>query len=643
MRSHMTSISLNRLERQETEALIGYQAKGKQMPSEVVEHIVGKTDGVPLYVEELTKSILGSDYLREEANCYTLAGSLSEVAIPATLQDTLMARLDRLPKAREVAQLGAVLGREFTYQMLLCFAPLEEPVLQNGLGQLVDNELLYQRGRPPRSRYIFKHALIQDAAYQSLLKRTRQQYHQRVAALMEERFSETVEARPELVAHHFAEAGCIEKAVAYCEKAGQIALARSANVEAVTHFERGLELLMQLPETREWNERELEMQMALGPALVATRGFADAGVGGAYARAWELCQRLGDITRLPLVLRGRQVFHLLHGDLNKAREFAKQFLDLAERERDPALTVGSCHALGQTLFQLGDLIAARETVEQGIALFDPVHHRLSNWSGGQPGEQCYLYSAFSLWMLGYPDQALLRSKEALALANDLQNPANLVNTLCFVANVHVFRRNLAEAQQQAKATMEISAEHEHSFFLGHGTILHGWTRASQGQIEEGIAEIERGIVTFKATGARTWMPQFLGLLGEAYGQARRTEDGLAAVAEALVLVDDTEQRCWQAELYRIKGNLLLAASSSHHVEAESCLSQALDIARRQQAKSWELRAGISLGRLWQQQSKAEEAREMLGEIYGWFTETADLKEARNLVEDLAGPKDVRFS
>jgi class 3 adenylate cyclase len=289
MHSHMTPITLNRLERPEVEALIGHQAKGKQVPAEVIEHIVGKADGVPLYVEELTKSILESDYLREEADRYTLIGSLSEVSIPVTLQDSLMARLDRLPRVRELAQLGAVLGREFAYQMLQYLAPLEEPLLQNGLGQLVENELLYQRGRPPRSRYIFKHALIQDAAYQSLLKRTRQQYHRQVAALMEERFPETVETHPELVAHHFAEAGCTEQAVTYSQKAGQIALRRSANVEAVTHLERGLELLLQLPETPKRHERELDMQMALGPALVATRGYADAGVGvpmnalGSYA------------------------------------------------------------------------------------------------------------------------------------------------------------------------------------------------------------------------------------------------------------------------------------------------------------------------------------------------------------------------
>jgi class 3 adenylate cyclase/predicted ATPase len=644
MHSHMTPITLNRLERPEVEALIGHQANGKAVPPEVIDHIVDKADGVPLYVEELTKTILESDYLREDAERYTLAGPLSEVAIPATLQDSLMARLDRLPRLRELAQLGAVLGREFAYEMLQALAELEEPLLQNGLGQLVESELLYQRGRPPRARYIFKHALIQDAAYQSLLRRTRQQYHQQVATLMLERFPETVAAHPELVAHHFAEAGCTEEAAAYSQKAGNIALERSANVEAVTHFERSLELLPQLPETPKRHERELEMQMALGPALVATRGYADPGVGQAYERAWELCQGLEDEARLPLVLRGRQVFHLLHGELNKAQEFARQFLDLAEQQQDAALLVGSYHALGQTLFHLGDLIAARRTVEQGVALFDPEQHRLSNWPGGQPGEQCYLHDAFLLWMLGYPDQAVRRSEEALAMANELANPANLINTLAFVAILHVLRRDPSAARQRAKAVMEISAEQRHSFYLGHGTVLHGWARAAQGQVEEGIAEIDQGIATFRATGALTWIPYFLGLLAEAYGRVKRTDDALGWVAEALALADKTEQHCWQAELNRIKGELLLALASDHHAEAERCFSQALEFARAQQAKSWELRAATNLGRLWQQQGKVEEAHKMLSGIYDWFTEgfdTADLKDAKDLLEDLAPSKDVQ--
>jgi adenylate cyclase len=338
-----------------------------------------------------------------------------------------------------------------------------------------------------------------------------------------------------------------------------------------------------------------------------------------------------------LVLRGQQVFRLLHGELNKAQEFAKQFLDLAERQENPALLVGSYHALGQTLFFHGDLIAARKTVEQGIALFDPERHRLSNWPGGQPGEQCYLYGAFALWMLGYPDQALRRSEEALAMANELSNIANLINTLAFAATVHVLRRDLSAARRRAKTTMEMSVEQRHSFYLGHGSVSHGWARAAQDQVEDGIAEIDQGIATFRATSAQTWIPYFLGLQAETYARAERIDDGLASVAEALALAEDTEQHCWQAELNRIKGGLLLAASSKNPGEAESCFSQALDIARHQQAKSWELRAAVSLGRLWRQQGRIDKARDLLSPIYGWFTEgfdTPDLIDAKVLLDEL---------
>ncbi len=633
MHSHMTPITLNRLERPEVEALIGYQAKAKIVPSEVIEHIVAKADGVPLYVEELTKTILESDYLHEQADRYTLSGSFSGITIPTTLQDSLMARLDRLPTLKRIAQLGAVLGRDFIYEMLQFLASLEESTLQDGLAQLVNNELLYQRGRPPRSRYVFKHALIQDAAYQSLLKRTRQQSHQQVARLLEERFPETVATHPELVAHHYHEAGCTEEAVIYSQKAGQIALGRSANVEAAIHFNKALAGLPQLPETRKRHEQELEIQMALGPALVATRGFADPEVGHAYARAWELCQLLEDDIHLPLVLRGREVFHYVSGELNKAREFAKQLLDLAERQQDPALLVGSYHALGQTLFSLGELIACRRTVEQGIALFDPRQHRIPNWPGGQSGEQCYLYGAFALWVLGYPDQAVQRAERALILAEELANPVNLMCTLDFIALVHVFRREPAAARHRAQAAMEMSAEQRTPWFLAYGTVLHGWAQAAQDQLEDGISEIHQGIATFRATRSQIWLPYFLALQAATYGRAKRLDDGLASVAEALALAD--EERCWPAELYRIKGELLLA--SDNHADAERSFFQALDIARHQQAKSWELRAAMSLSSLWRDQGKRQEARDLLTPVYDWFTEgfdTADLKEAKALLDEL---------
>ena len=619
------------------ESLIGLQASGKPMPSQVIEHIVEKADGVPLFVEELTKAALESDFLREEEDRYTLAGSLSDLAIPATLQDSLMARLDRFPTLRELAQLGAVLGREFTYGMLQSLTPLDEPELIDGLGQLVANELLYQRGRPPRSKYIFKHALIQDAAYQSLLRRIRRQYHQQVATLIVERFPEMVTSQPELVAHHYAQAGCHEEAVDYFQKAGRDALGRSANVEAATHLEKALEYLRREPDSQARLQRELSIQMAYGPAVVAARGFGHLDVAKAYARAWELCQRLGDEINLPIVLRGRQVFHFIRGELKQSRESARQLLDFAERKDDPALVVGGCHALGQTTFMLGDLSDAREILDRGVGVFDAEVHRLPNWPGGQPGEQCYLYSAFCSWMLGFPDKAMRYAEEALELANALSNPVNLVNTLAFVATLHVLREDLDLGLQRAEATIKLGSELSNPTFLGQGIVLDGWLQVAQDPKDDGISEINRGLVMFRSTGAKAWLPYLLGLAAESYGRVRRFDDGHAAITEAIDEAESTHLGSWLADLYRIKGDLLCDSRPDDVTQAEDAYTRALEIARGQRAKSWELRAAMQLARAWQRRGRQRQARELLAPVFDWFTEgfdSADLRDAKALLAEL---------
>ncbi|MDX1488082.1 MAG: hypothetical protein R3268_07775, partial [Acidiferrobacterales bacterium] len=366
-------------------------------------------------------------------------------------------------------------------------------------------------------------------------------------------------------------------------------------------------------------------------------GFADPSVGQANMRAADLCRQLGDTVHLPLVLRGRQVFHRLRGEMNEARDLGERLVALAEQQENTALLVGGCHALGQDLFSLGDLIAARRTVERGIALFDPEKHRLRNWPGGQAGEQCYLYAAFALWMLGYPDQALQRDMEALAMAEEFANPVNLINTLAFVALVHVLRREPAAARQRTKATMEMSTQQRNPYFLAWGTVLHGWALAAEDQVEDGIAEIEQGVTAYAATGSQTWLPYLFALQAETYGRAKRVDDGLTVVSEALALADKTEERCWQAELNRVRGELLMTLAPTGRVEAENCFTHALNIARDQHAKSWELRAAMSLVRLWGDQGKRKKARELLAPIYSWFTEgfdTADLTEARAFLDEL---------
>jgi predicted ATPase len=330
MQSHMTPITLNRLERAHIEALVGRLAGEKILPTEVVEHIVGKTDGVPLYVEELTKMLLESDLLEEESDQYILTGSLSSASIPATLQDSLMARLDSLPGVREVAQLGAVLGREFDYEMLQALNAIDEPTLKAGLSQLVAHELLDQRGRIPRAKFIFRHALIRDAAYASLLRRTRQQYHKQVAQLLESRFPDVVQSQPELVAHHYMEAGCAEQAIDYWHKAGERSSGRSNYQEAISHLTTGLSLLQTLPETQERHQQELPLQTALGTASLMVRGQTAPEVETAYARARFLCQQMGDAQDVFLVLFGLWRFYNARANFPLARQLGEELLSIAK-------------------------------------------------------------------------------------------------------------------------------------------------------------------------------------------------------------------------------------------------------------------------------------------------------------------------
>src|SRR5215831_19267806 len=345
-RSHMTPLTLHRMERPQVEALIARLANGKTLPVEVVEHIVSKTDGVPLFIEELTKMLLESTLLRGEADHYALTGPLAAVTIPTTLYDSLMARLDRLPTVREVAQLGAVLGREFSYELLQALMPMEEVTLQHSLTQLVGAELLYQRGRPPRARYIFKHALIQDAAYASLLKSTRQQYHQQIAQLLEARFPETVAAEPELLAHHYTEAGCHAQAVSYWQQAGSRAFRCFAYVEAIAHVQHGLALLTVLPDTLQRIQHEFDLLITLGPALLATKGYAAPEVGQAYTRARELCQQVGETPEHFPVLWNLWLFYIARSEHQTAMELSEQCLQLAQRVQDTALLLGAHLALG---------------------------------------------------------------------------------------------------------------------------------------------------------------------------------------------------------------------------------------------------------------------------------------------------------
>jgi predicted ATPase len=539
---------------------------------------------------------------------------------------------------REVAQLGAVLGREFAYEMLRALAAVEESTLQERLGQLVGAELLYQRGRPPRARYMFKHALIQDAAYASLLKRTRQQYHQQIAQMLEREFPETVEAEPELVAHHYTEAGLNEQAVGYYHQAGKRAAQRSAHVEAINHLIKGLEVLTILPDTIERARQELDMQITLGPVLMAVKGQSSPDTERTYARARELCQQVGETPQLFPVLHGLWRFYMARTELQTTRELAEQLFSLAQRAEDPALVLESHRVMGQTMYWLGELAPARAHFEQAMTIYDPQQHRSHAFVYGQdPGVACRALAAWPIWMLGYPDQALRTVHEAVTLAQELAHPFSLAFALAVTTRVHQFRREVQAVQEHAEALITLCSERGFAFWLAHGKIFQGWAVTAQGEGAEGIIQMRQGLVAYQATGAEIDRLYFLSLLAEAYEKVEQPEEGLTVLAEALTTLDNTGERHWEAELHRLKGELLLIRKGRRMEEAEDCLRKAVDTARRQQAKSLGLRAAISLSRLWQQQGKRDEARQMQADIYGWFTEgfdTVDLQEAKALLEEL---------
>jgi predicted ATPase len=523
--------------------------------------------------------------------------------------------------------------------MLRALAAVEESTLQERLGQLVGAELLYQRGRPPRAKYMFKHALIQGAAYASLLKRTRQQYHQQIARMLEAEFPETVEAEPELVAHHYTEAGLNEQAVGYYHQAGKRATQRSAHVEAINHLTKGLEVLMALPDTLERARQELDLQITLGPVLMAVKGQSSPDTERAYARARELCHQVGETPQLFPALYGLFRFHMVRAELQTARELAEQLYSLAQHVQDPSLLLEAHRVLGQTMFWLGEMAPARAHLEQGMALYDSKHHRSHAFVYGQdPGIACRSFAVMPIWVLGYPEQALQSIRESLILAQELTHPFSLAYALQLAAVLHQFRREAQTVQERAEALMTLSIEQGFPHWLAYGTILRGWARALKGEGAEGIAQMRRGLVVYRATGAELHRPYFLSLLAEGYGKVGQIEEGLTALNEALDTVSKTKECHWEAELHRRKGELLLMQQGQKVVEAEECFRKALDTARRQQGKSLELRAAMSLSRLWQQQGKHEEAYKLLAEIYGWFTEgfgTADLQEAKVLLKELA--------
>jgi predicted ATPase len=584
---------------------------------------------------------------------------LTDLHIPTTIQGVLAARIDRLPpEEKALLQTLAVIGKEFSLGLLKQVMDQSEDTLQRLLSHLQAAEFIYEQPTFPEVEYTFKHALTQEVAYNSMLLERRKVLHERTARAIEELFHSRLGEHYNDLAHHYSRSGNTQKAVEYLQLAGQQAVQQSAYAEAISHLTTVLGLLQTLPDTPERAQQEFTLQLALGAPLMATKGPGAPEAEAAYARAQVLCQQVDEPSQLFSSLRGLWQVYMTRAEIHTGRELGEQLLSLAQRIQDPTLLLEAHHTLGATLYFLGEFAPAREHLEQGIALYDPQQHRsLASPYGYDPGVVCLSRVARVLWPLGYPDQALKKSHEALALAQELSHPLSLAFALFSAGLLRHFRREGQAAQEQAEALLALSREHGFVFHLATGTIVRGWALAEQGQEEEGIAQMRQGLSALQATGAGLSSVVWSGPLAEAYGKAGRPEEGLTLLAEALAVVNKTGGRLHEAELYRIKGTLTLqkfqvsgsklqvanpqhpAPSTQAEAEAEACFHKALEIARRQQAKSWELRAVMSLSRLWQQQGKKEEARKLLAEIYGWFTEgfdTADLKDAKALLEELQG-------
>ena len=641
MQGHTSKLTLNRLPQAQVALIVNHLSGGVTLSTAIMQQIVMKTDGVPLFVEEMTKAVMESGLPEQFAEQSGLSPLQPQLAIPSSLQDFLMARLDRLDTGREVAQLGAVLGREFSYELLQAVSPLDEATLQHGLSQLVDAQLVYQRGSPPEIHYVFKHALIQDAAYQSVLKRRRQDYHQQIAQVLAERFPEISEIHPELTAHHYTEAGLIEQAIPYWQRAGQRAAEHSDDLEAIYHLTKGLELVEQLPASPQQAEQELELQIALGAPLMSTKGWAAPEVEQVYRRAHLLCQQVGETPRLFPVLWGLWGFYTVRAGHPTAQKLAEQCLSLAELTDDQDFLIGAHLALGITFSYLGEFSLTRYHFEQGFKWYRPEqHHSLAAIYGGQdPGVSCLIESAGPLWYLGYPDQALSVIRDGLALARELAHAPSLAAALSNAAWISLFRQEAGAAREQAAAAIMLATEQGFPLWLGLGTFLHGWAVTEQDPTDEGLAQMHRGLEIWRNTGAELGCPAFLGILAEVYKKRGDVDAGLQTLHEAFASLEQTRERTYEAELYRLKGEFTLMHGSNPDLrEAEEYFQRAMTIARQQNAKSLELRAVMSLSRFWFHNQQPDAARTILTQSYEWFTEgfeTEDLDAARMLLEDFS--------
>jgi class 3 adenylate cyclase/predicted ATPase len=631
----VTMLALNRLDRRDRAALVAQIAGGKALPGDVIEQIADRTDGVPLFVEELTKSVLESGVLREEAERYVLERALPPLAIPTSLHASLLARLDRSASVRRIAQIGAAIGREFPYTLLRAVSRLPEKELQPALGVLVASGLVLQRGMPPEAVYGFKHALVQDAAHGSLLRNTRQQLHEQIAEALATDSPEMVDTQPELFAQHYAEAGLVEKSVDFWGKAGRRSAARSAMVEAAAQFQKALDQLALLPDDVERQRQELEFLSAMGAVLTVVRGFAAPETGHAYARARALWDQLGSPSEFLQIPYEQSRYHAHRGEFDIALRLDEDLLRLS-RQRDDSTGLALGHlSTGRNLMLAGKFALSRSHLEEVLALYDPISQRsFVDYASDAPHVTSQALLGIVLFCLGYPDQASVQSSAAIAEARRLAHPRSLALSLSNGTIVLSLAGNDAVLGEWVEQLVAIATEQGFPYWRAHGTIYRGWVKVKKGDAAEGVSLLRTGSIAYAATGAEAGLDN-IALRARACELGGEIAEALTLIGDALQIVERTGERWFEAELNRRKGQLLLR--QGHTGAAEELYRKALSVAVEQGAKLWELRAAVSLARLHRDQGNHAEARDLLVPVYGWFTEgfdTADLREAKALLDEL---------
>jgi class 3 adenylate cyclase/predicted ATPase len=644
-RSHVTNLSLNRLGEREAAAIIARLVGNKELPADVMAEIVERTDGIPLFVEEMTKAVLEAE--SEGAARQTVAAVPSPaLAVPASLHASLMARLDRLGPAREVAQIGSAIGRQFSHALLALATRKSEAELGSALDRLIQAGLLFRQGVPPQASYLFKHALVADAAYGTLLREPKRALHARIAEILESRFAETAESQPEILAHHCTEAGLIEKAAGLWGKAGERSLRRSALVEAVEQLTRALVQIATLPTSPALRREQIKLQVDLIAALIHVKGYAAPETKAATERARlliEQAEALGEPSEDPLllfsVLYSFWVANLVAFNGDTIRKLARQFLALAEKQGATIPLMLGHRLMGSSLMLTGDIAEGRAHYDQALALYDPAAHRPLATRFGQDVEVAILsYRSLALWVLGYPDAALADANHALRNAREIGQVAAVMYALLVASLAHLLCGNCATANAQFDELVALANQKSAAQWKAQGMLMRGCVFAVAGKPSDAVPIITSGLTALRSTGSTNFMPWYLLYWGVAHAELHRFDNACRCVGEAMMAMETTQEKWCEAEVHRIAGEIALKMPERNAAKAQACFERALTVARAQQARSWELRAAMSMAQLWRDEGKQNEARELLAPVYGWFTEgfdTPDLKEAKALLDELS--------